>query len=71
MAESGCPLYGDQKYGAKVNKPGQQLALWSVGLAFEHPTLREHMAFSSRPPQEYPWSLWAEEHLPGTNPYGG
>lgn len=66
MAESGCPLYGDQKYGAKVNRPGQQLALWSVWVAFEHPTLRERMAFSSRPPGEYPWSLWAEEHLSDT-----
>ena len=63
MAESGCPLYGDQKYGAKVNKPGQQLALWSVWLSFEHPTLREPVSFSSRPPLEHPWSLWAEEHL--------
>lgn len=34
MKEVGCPLYGDQKYGASVNKPGQQIALWSVIAAF-------------------------------------
>lgn len=64
MAESGCPLYGDQKYGQRLNKPGQQLALWSVSLSFAHPTLREEMSFRSRPPGEYPWTLWESAYLP-------
>lgn len=56
FAAIGCPLYGDQKYGAALNKPGQQLALWSVKIGLEHPTLRQPMSFESDPPDEYPWN---------------
>ncbi|MDV2582873.1 RluA family pseudouridine synthase [Alkalibacillus haloalkaliphilus] len=55
FANIGCPLYGDQKYGAKVNKPGQQIALWSHQLGLEHPTLKEEKLFTSTPPREKPW----------------
>lgn len=58
FASRGMPLYGDQKYGAKVNKPGQQIALWSKTLAFEHPTKKEEIRIHSSPPNKYPWNLW-------------
>lgn len=58
MATIGHPLYGDQKYGTIVNRPGQQLALWAAALAFNHPTKGEDMVFSSRPPEIFPWSLF-------------
>ncbi|WP_010529175.1 RluA family pseudouridine synthase [Lentibacillus jeotgali] len=58
LANIGCPIYGDQKYGQKVNKPGQQIALWSHGLAFEHPTKKDMTKSESLPPKEYPWNLW-------------
>jgi 23S rRNA pseudouridine1911/1915/1917 synthase len=58
MAASGWPLYGDQKYGARMNKPGQQIALWSVYLSFEHPTQKETVTFRCKPPAQYPWNLW-------------
>lgn len=63
LAAVGCPLYGDQKYGAGRNTPGQQLALWSAFLSFTHPTLREPVSYRSAPPREYPWSLWEQELL--------
>lgn len=56
MAAIGHPLYGDQKYGTGLNKPGMQLALWSSEIGFEHPTLRQLMSFKSNPPSTYPWS---------------
>lgn len=59
FAGIGCPLYGDQKYGSAVNAPGQQIALWSVGLELDHPTTKERLSFASRPPQAYPWELWS------------
>ncbi|WP_405100553.1 RluA family pseudouridine synthase [Oceanobacillus sp. FSL H7-0719] len=59
FASRGLPLYGDQKYGAAVNKPGQQIALWSQALAFEHPTKKEEIRVQSVPPREYPWNLWS------------
>ncbi len=58
MAAIGHPLYGDQKYGAELNKPGMQLALWSAEIGFQHPTLKQQMSFTSTPPKEYPWSIF-------------
>jgi 23S rRNA pseudouridine1911/1915/1917 synthase len=60
MSSIGCPLFGDQKYGATLNKPGQQLALWSTMLSFTHPTSKETLTFNAFPPSENPWSLWSE-----------
>ncbi|MET3576403.1 RluA family pseudouridine synthase [Bhargavaea ullalensis] len=58
LSASGCPLYGDQKYGAAVNRPGQQLALWARTLSFVHPVKKEEMRFESLPPPKKPWSHW-------------
>ena len=58
MAATGHPLYGDQKYGAAQNHPGQQLALWAVELGFNHPTKQERLRFRSDPPDIDPWSLF-------------
>lgn len=52
------PLYGDQKYGSDLNKHGQQIALWSHKLAFEHPVKKEVVTIISEPPNEYPWTLF-------------
>lgn len=60
LATVGCPLYGDQKYGQKLNQPGQQIALWAHSLEFDHPTKREAVKVKSSPPNEYPWSLFYE-----------
>ena len=49
MANLGYPLYGDIKYGNKVNKVGQNLALWSCYLSFYHPTKDEYLEFSMMP----------------------
>lgn len=56
----GHPLYGDQKYGSSLNKPGQQIALWSHQILLRHPTKKEEMIFTSSPPERRPWSLFAE-----------
>lgn len=45
----GHPIYGDQRYGTNINNSGQQIALWSHELTFEHPTLKENMTFKSVP----------------------
>jgi 23S rRNA pseudouridine1911/1915/1917 synthase len=60
MSSIGCPLFGDQKYGLALNKPGQQMALWSTTMSFNHPTSKEPLTFHAYPPNENPWSLWAE-----------
>lgn len=54
----GHPLYGDQRYGGKLNKPGQQIALWSTSISVSHPTTKELMHFTCESPKEYPWNLF-------------
>lgn len=49
FANIGYPLYGDIKYGQKVNKVGENLALWSYYLSFFHPTKDEYLEFSFKP----------------------
>lgn len=58
LSHIGCPLYGDQKYGQAFNKPGQQIALWSLYVGFPHPVTKELVRLISLPPDEVPWSLW-------------
>ncbi|HYH02740.1 MAG TPA: RNA pseudouridine synthase [Bacillota bacterium] len=59
FATVGTPLYGDQKYGQRINRPGEQIALWAARIKFKHPTRPEPMVFSSNPPcNDYPWGLY-------------
>lgn len=60
FAQIGCPLYGDQRYGAHVNRPGEQIALWSTRLSFSHPTTKEQIEVRSFPPRQFPWNEWDE-----------
>ncbi|ACL76761.1 RluA family pseudouridine synthase [Ruminiclostridium cellulolyticum] len=56
LSHSGYPLYGDQRYGIYVNKPGQQIALWASSLTLEHPTKKEEMTFGCGTPEKKPWT---------------
>ena len=51
FANIGHPLYGDIKYGNKINKVGQNLALFSYYLSFFHPTKDEYLEFKFLPEQ--------------------
>lgn len=54
----GHPLFGDQKYGERVNKPGQQIALWANELSFVHPVRKTEVTIQSNPPNRHPWNIW-------------
>lgn len=60
LSAFGFPLYGDQKYGQHVNKPGQQIGLWAHTLEFPHPTTKEVVQVKSLPPIAYPWNTWSQ-----------
>lgn len=45
----GHPLYGDIKYGQKINRVGENLALFSYYLSFYHPTKDEYLEFEYDP----------------------
>lgn len=57
LAEEGTPIYGDQKYGQNVNKPGQQIALWSNEISFKHPTKEDIVTIDCSPPNQFPWNI--------------
>ena len=51
LADAGCPIVGDEKYGAKTN-PAHRLGLHSCGLKFIHPVTQKEMSFESPLPRE-------------------
>lgn len=55
FSHHGYPLFGDQKY-SKQAKPGQQVALFSHAITFQHPTTKEILHFSLPLPCHYPWN---------------
>jgi 23S rRNA pseudouridine1911/1915/1917 synthase len=63
LSAIGHPLYGDQKYGAALNKAGQQIALWSFEIICSHPTTKEEMVFKCQPHDEKPWNSFRISHL--------
>ncbi len=48
-------LWGDQRYNKKA-VPGQQIALWSHKITFEHPTSKEKLEFYSQT-DRYPFDI--------------
>ena len=58
FAAVGHPLYGDQKYGSRVNRVGEQLALFSFKLCFQHPVSKEYLEFKATPPMTHPWMIF-------------
>jgi 23S rRNA pseudouridine1911/1915/1917 synthase len=58
LATMGNPIFGDQKYGEHLNKPGQQIALWAHSIHFEHPVKKEPVDVYALTPKRYPWDLW-------------
>ena len=59
FASRGYPLWGDSKYGIK-NEGRGEIALWSFGLKFIHPTAKKEMEFTSVPGSTYPWALFSD-----------
>ena len=51
LAEAGCPIIGDKKYGAKSN-PAKRLGLHSSSLKFRHPVNGQDLTFTAPLPKE-------------------
>jgi 23S rRNA pseudouridine1911/1915/1917 synthase len=51
LAEAGCPIVGDKRYGARTN-PIRRVALHAVRLSFPHPVTGAVMRFESALPGE-------------------
>ncbi len=53
LATIGCPILGDRKYGSRQPFAQDAIALHCVRLAFEHPTTKERLVFTSRPSSSF------------------
>lgn len=51
LADAGCPIIGDPKYGARTN-PARRLGLHAGSLKFKHPLTGELLSFESPLPKE-------------------
>jgi 23S rRNA pseudouridine1911/1915/1917 synthase len=51
LADVGCPIVGDEKYGARTN-PAHRLGLHATGLRFTHPATQQEMSFDSPLPKD-------------------
>ncbi|MDA0683288.1 MAG: RNA pseudouridine synthase [Bacteroidetes bacterium] len=54
-----CPIVGDFKYGATTELDGRNLALHASILELDHPTTKERMRWTARPPGNWPQE-WAD-----------
>jgi 23S rRNA pseudouridine1911/1915/1917 synthase len=57
MAQLGCPVLGDLRYGASKPLPRRQLALLARSLSIFHPTLDHPLTFHCPFPQGWPWDV--------------
>ena len=63
FANKGYPLYGDVKYGQKINKSKDGVALWSYYISFFHPTKDEYLEFKCMPSDVQSYKIdkiWSE-----------
>lgn len=58
FASRGFPLVGDGRYGGT---PICRIALWSCRLSVPQPFTGQTVTAISRPPEEYPWTLFRRE----------
>jgi len=64
MANIGCPVFGDAKYGGDKLGKGWNLALWAHELVFRHPTTGDMMRFIVNPPETVPWDKFEFDRKP-------
>ena len=51
------PLYGDQKYNSNA-KVGEQIALFSDSVTFDHPITKESLTFKIELPNRKPFNIF-------------
>ncbi|SDW60590.1 RluA family pseudouridine synthase [Paenibacillus sp. CF384] len=61
MAEIGCPLVYDRKYGAPAVQGEQDIALWSTSIGVAHPVTKEWLTIHAMPPKTEPWSRFRDD----------
>jgi 23S rRNA pseudouridine1911/1915/1917 synthase len=58
LAQIGCPIKGDLKYGAKRSNPDGSIHLHARTLIINHPTTKERLSFIAPVPKDNLWSFF-------------
>lgn len=61
LANIGCPIKGDVKYGARRANPDASIHLHARSLTFEHPTTREEITCTAPVPDEVLWRYFEDQ----------
>jgi len=57
LAQAGCPLQGDIKYGAGERLPARRIALHALRLEVRHPVGGDELVLQVDPPDDWPWPV--------------
>lgn len=60
LANIGCPIKGDLKYGARRSNPDGSISLLAHKIEFIHPVSKEHISIESPLPEDRLWSDMAK-----------
>jgi len=55
LAQIGCPVKGDLKYGAERSNPDGGISLHARSIAFTHPVSKENISITANPPEDNLW----------------
>lgn len=58
LANMGCPIKGDLKYGFPRSNPDASISLHAYKLNFEHPTLKTMIEVKAPKPSGMPWDVF-------------
>lgn len=58
LADIGCPIKGDLKYGARRSNPDGSISLHAMQLEFNHPVSQENIIIKAPPPTENLWDYF-------------
>lgn len=63
LAQIGCAIQGDKKYGSGKFSPDGSIALHSYGLEFIHPVKKEKIQLKAKLPSNSWWNKFREIHV--------
>ncbi|MBR1387621.1 MAG: RNA pseudouridine synthase [Alloprevotella sp.] len=59
LANMGCPIKGDLKYGAPRSNPNGGICLHARSIEFEHPVSHDHIKVEAPYPDEFIWKTFS------------
>jgi len=58
LAETGCPIKGDLKYGAERSNPNGSISLHARSISFIHPVSKKKISVTAPVPEDDLWKAF-------------